>query len=157
MDGSGNYNYNYYGLACACESDQHWLSCLLQCWAPYRTKAPRYSNNNLNSLNLNSPRVAPTYPLLLSTVKILHFQMSFTFSNQSGASTNATATNGRLSELRCGFVLRHGIYLSRLFIPFFFRPASRFWRESDARSRTSKSTSCVALKCWNMPSESNGV
>lgn len=88
----------------------------LQCWARVRiyppTKGPLSSNNSPNSPSRNSPKMPPQMSLPLpSMAKTSHSPTCFTFFSQNGASTNATATSGRSSALRCGCVARHYLIL----------------------------------------------
>ena len=97
---------------------------LQQCWALCRTyrptKGPLSSNNSLNSVNHSNPRMASrmSHPLP-STVKTSISQTCSTFFNQNGASTNATAMNGRLNALRCECVAPHDLVLPFHSLMFF--------------------------------------
>jgi hypothetical protein len=82
----------------------------LQCWAPSRTclltRAPPSFNNSLNLLSHNNPRTDHLMFLLHpSTAKTSPSQMCFIFFNLNGENMNVIAMSGRLSVLRCEFVV----------------------------------------------------
>ena len=72
------------------------------------------------------------YLRLPSTAKTSPSQTCFIFFNQNGASMNATATSGRLSALRCGYVARH--YFILPFHSFTFLQARIALLEGERRS-----------------------
>ena len=74
------------------------------------------------------------YHLLRSTARISPFQMCFIFFNRNGASMNATAMSGRLSGLRCEFVVYAQHHFGLLFHTFSYPQARIALLEGERRS-----------------------